>query len=88
MPHTNGDFLFTNFCHKILDFIGDIAVMGLPVIGHFVVQKSGHSLNQAMLKKLAKNKKCWEKLTLTDPQVEVQDSFKIPVFGSLEQIPA
>ena len=74
--------------HKILDFIGDIAVMGLPVIGHFVVRKSGHFLNQAMLKKLVRNKRCWETLTLTDPQAEAQDSFKIPVFGSLEQVPA
>ena len=74
--------------HKILDFIGDIAVLGMPVIGHFVVQKSGHFLNQAMLKKLVKNKKCWEKLTLKDPQVEIYDSVKIPVFGSMEQVPA
>jgi UDP-3-O-[3-hydroxymyristoyl] N-acetylglucosamine deacetylase len=74
--------------HKILDFIGDIAIMGLPVIGHFVVRKSGHFLNQAMLKKLVKSKKCWKKLTLEEPNLEVQDSVKIPVFGSLEQVPA
>ncbi|MCD6296079.1 MAG: UDP-3-O-acyl-N-acetylglucosamine deacetylase, partial [Deltaproteobacteria bacterium] len=41
--------------HKILDFIGDLSIVGSPVIGHFVVEKSGHFLNQLMLKNLMKS---------------------------------
>ena len=41
--------------HKILDFIGDLAILGRAVIGHFVVERSGHFLNQYMLRKLMDN---------------------------------
>ncbi|MFC1868970.1 UDP-3-O-acyl-N-acetylglucosamine deacetylase [Thermodesulfobacteriota bacterium] len=74
--------------HKILDFLGDLAIIGSPVIGHFLIQKSGHSLNQAMLKKLIENKKYWKRLSLEKPESAIQDNVKIPVFGSMEQVPA
>lgn len=74
--------------HKILDFIGDLAILGCPVIGHFVVRKSGHSLNQSMLKKLMAEKHCWELVTFNNPQECSQNSVKIPVFGALDPVPA
>jgi UDP-3-O-[3-hydroxymyristoyl] N-acetylglucosamine deacetylase len=74
--------------HKILDFIGDLAVIGSPIIGHFTVHKSGHSLNQAMLKKLANGKRYYKRLTMEKPEEGVKGSVKIPVFGSLEHVPA
>lgn len=46
--------------HKILDFIGDLALLGLPIKGHFVVHKSGHGLNHKFLKELISKKDCWE----------------------------
>ncbi|MFC1533823.1 UDP-3-O-acyl-N-acetylglucosamine deacetylase [Thermodesulfobacteriota bacterium] len=73
--------------HKILDFIGDLAIIGSPIIGHFQVHKSGHSLNQAMLKKLIANKRYWKKLTLEKPEERTQNSVNIPVFGPLEHVP-
>jgi UDP-3-O-[3-hydroxymyristoyl] N-acetylglucosamine deacetylase/3-hydroxyacyl-[acyl-carrier-protein] dehydratase len=39
--------------HKILDLIGDMAVLGRRLVGRIVCYKSGHSLNQALVKKLA-----------------------------------
>jgi UDP-3-O-[3-hydroxymyristoyl] N-acetylglucosamine deacetylase len=38
--------------HKVLDAIGDLSLAGLPVIGHFRAYKSGHGLNQALVKKV------------------------------------
>ncbi|MBU0989343.1 MAG: UDP-3-O-acyl-N-acetylglucosamine deacetylase, partial [Proteobacteria bacterium] len=35
--------------HKILDFIGDLSLVQSPIIGRFVIKKSGHFLNQQML---------------------------------------
>jgi UDP-3-O-[3-hydroxymyristoyl] N-acetylglucosamine deacetylase len=70
--------------HKILDFIGDLAILGLPIIGHFVVRKSGHSLNHAVLKSLIERKECWQEITFNSPQECCQDDFSIPVFGSLD----
>jgi UDP-3-O-[3-hydroxymyristoyl] N-acetylglucosamine deacetylase/3-hydroxyacyl-[acyl-carrier-protein] dehydratase len=38
--------------HKILDFIGDLALVGCPLEGHFVAYKSGHALNTAFAQRL------------------------------------
>ncbi len=38
--------------HKVLDAIGDLFLLGLPILGHFVGYKSGHRLNNLLLKKL------------------------------------
>ncbi len=41
--------------HKILDFIGDIAMLGLPLQGYFEVKCSGHKHNNLFLKELLKS---------------------------------
>ena len=40
--------------HKILDFIGDIALLGRPVQGHFLASKSGHRVHAAFCNFLRK----------------------------------
>ena len=42
--------------HKILDFIGDMAMLGMPMLGSFDVRCSGHGLNNAFLRRLNENK--------------------------------
>jgi UDP-3-O-[3-hydroxymyristoyl] N-acetylglucosamine deacetylase len=74
--------------HKILDFIGDVAVLGFPVIGHFEVLRSGHFLNQFMLQTLMNEKKYWEMATFKNPEECEKTSVRIPVFGPLDPIPA
>ena len=37
--------------HKILDAIGDLSLIGMPVIGHFEAVKSGHALNHSLVLK-------------------------------------
>jgi len=46
--------------HKILDCIGDLSLLGMPIIGHIVAHKSGHALNHALLKRFIDQKSCWE----------------------------
>jgi UDP-3-O-[3-hydroxymyristoyl] N-acetylglucosamine deacetylase len=47
-------FRFADECvrHKILDFIGDLALTGLPMLGKFIVHKAGHALHSRFLKEL------------------------------------
>ncbi len=47
--------------HKILDFIGDLSLMRVPVIGHFIAKKAGHILHLKMVKFLLDHPECWEK---------------------------
>ena len=46
--------------HKILDSIGDLYLAGHPVEGYFYGKKSGHFLNNELLKKLLSNKQNYE----------------------------
>ena len=40
--------------HKLLDILGDIALIGRPIIGHIIATKPGHSLNTAFAKQIRK----------------------------------
>ncbi len=46
--------------HKILDSIGDLYLAGYPVQGYFYAKKSGHFLNNELLKKLLSNQENFE----------------------------
>jgi UDP-3-O-[3-hydroxymyristoyl] N-acetylglucosamine deacetylase len=46
--------------HKILDCLGDFSLIGMPILGHLVVSKSGHAFNHAFLEKFFSQKESWE----------------------------
>lgn len=46
--------------HKILDSLGDFSLLGMPIIGHIVLDKSGHAFNHACLMKVFSQKESWE----------------------------
>lgn len=52
--------------HKILDLIGDIALLGYPVIGHIRAYKSGHALNNKLCKELFINRRDFSVVELRD----------------------
>ena len=52
--------------HKILDAIGDLYLLGYSLIGSFKGYKSGHALNNALLRELMANEDSWELVTFED----------------------
>ena len=46
--------------HKVLDFIGDLYLLGMPIRGHVFAVKSGHTLNIELLKKIDEHRKKYE----------------------------
>jgi UDP-3-O-[3-hydroxymyristoyl] N-acetylglucosamine deacetylase len=46
--------------HKILDAIGDLALLGHPVLGHLDASKAGHALHAALCQKLIATPEAWE----------------------------
>jgi UDP-3-O-[3-hydroxymyristoyl] N-acetylglucosamine deacetylase len=49
--------------HKILDAIGDLYLLGRPLLGELVAFKAGHTLNVALLRALVANTDAWELVT-------------------------
>jgi len=52
--------------HKILDAVGDLYLLGSSLIGAFNGYKSGHALNNKILRKLLADKDAWEFVTFED----------------------
>ena len=46
--------------HKILDIIGDFALLGMPILGKLKAEKSGHSVHASLMSKLLKTETAWE----------------------------
>src|SRR5581483_5961781 len=46
--------------HKILHVVGDLALVGRPVIGHVVARNAGHALNHLLVRELVKRARAWE----------------------------
>jgi UDP-3-O-[3-hydroxymyristoyl] N-acetylglucosamine deacetylase len=52
--------------HKILDAIGDIYLLGHCIIGEFRAYKSGHDLNNKLLREMLVQESAWEEVTFND----------------------
>jgi len=63
--------------HKVLDAIGDLYLLGYPLIGAFSGYKSGHELNNALILELLKQPQKWEEVTFED-SAEAPVSFTHP----------
>jgi UDP-3-O-[3-hydroxymyristoyl] N-acetylglucosamine deacetylase len=46
--------------HKVLDAIGDLYLLGHPLIGAFSAHKSGHALNNRLLRAMVADREAWE----------------------------
>lgn len=62
--------------HKILDCIGDFSLLGMPLIGHVVAEKSGHAFHHTFLQHFFESRHSWRTITLdpddTDPVPEAK----------------
>jgi len=67
--------------HKILDAVGDLYLLGHSLIGEFVAKKSGHGLNNQLLRALLDNQDCWEVVVFEDEK-EAPISYARPVAAS------
>jgi UDP-3-O-[3-hydroxymyristoyl] N-acetylglucosamine deacetylase len=60
--------------HKVLDAVGDLYLLGRPLIGAYSAFKSGHALNNVLLRELLARREAWEEVTFTD-EAEVPAAF-------------
>ncbi|PIE59509.1 MAG: UDP-3-O-[3-hydroxymyristoyl] N-acetylglucosamine deacetylase [Desulfobulbus propionicus] len=46
--------------HKVLDLVGDLMLLGTPLLGHVIADRSGHGLHFGLMQTIAANPQCWE----------------------------
>jgi UDP-3-O-[3-hydroxymyristoyl] N-acetylglucosamine deacetylase len=61
--------------HKVLDAIGDLYLLGHPLIGKYTAFKSGHALNNALSRALLARQEAWELITFDAP-ADVPSAFQ------------
>ncbi len=66
--------------HKVLDAIGDLYLLGHSLIGAFSGYKSGHELNNRLLRTLTADETAWELITFND-QTRAPISYRQPVWA-------
>ncbi|HET6840373.1 MAG TPA: UDP-3-O-acyl-N-acetylglucosamine deacetylase [Candidatus Angelobacter sp.] len=67
--------------HKVLDLIGDLALLGKQVVGRIVADRAGHAMHTALVSRLLKDHSLWEETT--EPSGLVQES--TPELASVTQ---
>ena len=68
--------------HKILDAVGDLALVGYPVVGHLVAHRAGHALHTEFAAKILEESDCWQLVdSLTDVTVPASEGVTAAVPG-------
>ena len=64
--------------HKILDAIGDLYLLGHSLVGAFYAYKSGHALNNQLLRAMLADPSTWEEVTYADDPATAPISYAHP----------
>ena len=52
--------------HKVLDLIGDLALIGRQILGSVVADRAGHAMHTALVSRILRDKSYWEETTLDE----------------------
>ena len=50
--------------HKVLDLVGDLALLGRPILGKIVADRAGHAMHTALVSRILRDQTLWEEVTL------------------------
>ena len=65
--------------HKVLDLIGDLALLGKQIIGRIVADRAGHAMHTALVSRLLKDKSLWEETE----EISQPESFSESLAGTV-----
>jgi UDP-3-O-[3-hydroxymyristoyl] N-acetylglucosamine deacetylase len=60
--------------HKILDVIGDLTLVGRPVVGHVIARNAGHALNHLLVREIARRARGWAEVSPSREAVLAESS--------------
>jgi UDP-3-O-[3-hydroxymyristoyl] N-acetylglucosamine deacetylase len=62
--------------HKVLDLVGDLALLGKPILGKIVADRAGHAMHTALVSRILRDQSLWEEVTLPEDGHAAASSFK------------
>ena len=70
--------------HKVLDLIGDLALVGRRIEGHVVAERAGHAMHTALVSRLLKDRSAWElaHVPVETTPTEVEDAVAVTLSGT------
>lgn len=77
----NGPLRFTDEFgrHKALDLIGDLALIGRPLLGRIVAHKAGHALHTQLVTRLLEDRSLWQESTMDQMTASTSTGVSLPV---------
>jgi UDP-3-O-[3-hydroxymyristoyl] N-acetylglucosamine deacetylase len=68
--------------HKVLDLIGDLALLGKQILGNVVADRAGHAMHTALVSRLLRDRSLWEETTIED---EDSQPTQVPLHAAAAQ---
>lgn len=62
--------------HKVLDLVGDLALLGKPILGRIVADRAGHAMHTALVSRILRDQSLWEEVTLPEGGHAAAGSYK------------
>ena len=75
--------------HKVLDAIGDVALLGLPLVGRLELHRSGHALNAKLVRAVLRDSKAYEIVEPEAADIELVQQgapSRFPLFESVKSV--
>jgi UDP-3-O-[3-hydroxymyristoyl] N-acetylglucosamine deacetylase len=54
--------------HKVLDLVGDLALLGKQILGNVVADRAGHAMHTALVSRILRDKSLWEEVTVSQEE--------------------
>lgn len=67
--------------HKILDAVGDLSLVGYPILGHVRAYKAGHDINHKLVEKILANPHCWQLIEFSEEDLMEALQVPLPAFS-------
>jgi UDP-3-O-[3-hydroxymyristoyl] N-acetylglucosamine deacetylase len=61
--------------HKVLDLVGDLALLGKPILGKIVADRAGHAMHTALVSRILRDQTLWEEVTLPAETHDIPASY-------------
>ena len=64
--------------HKVLDLIGDLALLGKQILGNVVADRAGHAMHTALVSRLLRDRTLWEETTMEEDRQPASPAVPAP----------